>query len=89
MAIKTTWTCDKCGHSQDTGAQMWGIRLHVNHMTYDDGPSSSKHDALWCRDCTEGAHLLPPYDKDETKHIPPVPPTLEDLIREIVRSELP
>lgn len=87
--IVTTYTCDKCGHSQDTNDQMWSIGILI-----DDYPTSSPSyssrvpnpNRLWCRACVESLGLLP-----RAKDAPPLPtplPTLEDMVREIVREEV-
>ena len=83
--IVTTYTCARCGHAQTTNGQMWTIRVSVSHGTSASNYPSTTRDALWCRKYVEEKALLPsnpPIDP------PPELPTIEDLIREIVREEL-
>lgn len=91
MAIKTTWTCDRCGHVQEEPNQMWDVAVFVHHVdeTYNHAVSRSDLEggALWCRSCCDKFHLIgePQPEKDQ-----PSPPeiTLEDKIREIMREEI-
>ena len=84
--IVTTYTCDKCGHSQETRKQMWELGI-TSHCI--DGPSrynTPKEKALWCRKCTQSLGLLPQEKTD-----PPTPEpvlTLEDIVREIIHEEV-
>ena len=86
--IVTTYTCDKCGHSQESGTQMW----HVAVVLKGPGmpwPLFPKITSLWCRKCVETLALLPQGGGAEDAPPPPDPlPTLEDMIREIIRNEV-
>ena len=87
--IGTTYTCDRCNHEQTTFGKMWTVEIAVNEMGTWSKPSNSKGalSKLWCRRCVETFGLLQPA-KDDTEHVITPPPTLEDLIREIVQNEM-
>lgn len=87
MAIVTTYTCDKCGHSQKTDEQMWHIGVAVSHRQSlrDTTPAVT---ALWCRACVVNIGLFPTAaPAGEPRYKPQ--PTLEEMIREIVYKALP
>ena len=87
--IITTYTCDKCGHAQDKNDQMWNIGVVIGHdASIYYGNRTPNPVQLWCRDCIEGLGLLPPGGgAKDAPPLPDPPPTLEDMIREIVRQE--
>ena len=97
--IVTTYTCDKCGHAQNKNDQMWDIGVVIGHHASiygrDRTPASiygrdrtPNPVQLWCRDCIEELGLLPPGGgAKDAPPLPDPPPTLEDMIREIVRQE--
>ncbi len=86
--ITTTYTCDKCGKSVVYPEQLWYVRVQYccDHDFYGTGGSSTKT-LHWCRPCLETTGIIPCSQKapipDEKKL------SLEDLIREIVREEMP
>ena len=84
--IVTTYTCDRCGHSQPTDDQMWTVIVGINSGHYASQMPYKKREALWCRTCVEKLHLMPPHVL-KPADLPP-PPTLEDMIREIVADEV-
>ncbi len=86
--IVTTYTCDKCGHHQTTNDQMWGVGVVLQHgmVVSDYGPRLAPQvKGLWCRPCIESIGLLCAPPKPDDKDAP-APPTLEDMIREIVAN---
>ena len=87
--IVTTYTCDKCSHSQETYEQMWDIGIMVNHRanptSYGRFNATAKQ-ALWCRKCIIELGLLPAKKGDEPT--PEPTPTFEDMIREIIQEEI-
>ena len=88
--IVTTYTCDKCGHHQTTNDQMWGIAVVMEHgiPVPNYGPRlTPRHNGLWCRKCIESIGLLCAKPDPDDKTAKP-PPTLEDMIREIVANEV-
>lgn len=84
MGMKTTYTCDRCGKTQDNDNQMWSVGLVYRHgnsgVRYETNPNVYK-EALWCRPCM--VHLGPLAETDPVpKGVPQIPPpTLEDLVR--------
>lgn len=91
MSLKTLFTCDKCGTVQDMTKEFWSIGVVVKEgsMTTWSLPHPGKDSIMQvCRPCLE---LLGIYRSPDIKpgHIaPPPPPTLEDLIVEIVRNQV-
>ncbi len=89
--IVTTYTCDKCKHSQTERGkprQLWDIGIILN--TVPRAPYTSKaplHSAQWCRECLISAGIMVPSKTDETK-APLAPPTFEEMIREIAQEEI-
>ena len=88
--ITTIYKCDKCGHEQETNDQMWNIGVSVSHHGSQIGRyETPRGKEMWCRKCIEKLGLLPahggkPQKPDEPKS---APPSLEDMVREIVREE--
>jgi hypothetical protein len=83
MTITTTYTCDRCAVNQTTDEQFW--KIGVTYATLNSSfpqPTFARRMHV-CRICAEELGLVPPA----TLPAPP-PPTLEDLIREIIQSEL-
>ena len=84
--IVTTYTCDRCGHTQGDSDQMWNIGIFVTHNHYYVSASQSPHKSvLWCRRCAEEFHMLPTKDPVIKES---VAPTFEDILREIIREEI-
>ena len=89
MSIKTEYKCDHCGHTQDTSDQMWSIAIALWHgcsSTFYSQPSTPRGIQHWCRKCVEVFGLLPPKVAKPEEVIGD--PTLEDIIRELIRSEI-
>lgn len=95
MGVQTTLTCDRCRASCDVqaedkkeGRQFWEVRVgaYPRKMAHLNVPSASKV-ALWCRTCLAEFGMMP--TTDDGKKVEPAPtPTMEDLVREIVREEV-
>lgn len=86
MAIVTTYACDRCGHQQNSGEQMWDIGVGIQPTAQYKPIEYLKGKSLWCRACVVGVLGLLPKNNDDPP--PPSPaPTLEDMIRQIVREE--
>lgn len=87
--ITTTYTCDRCGQTQEKSRegpiQFWTITV-----TFSSGyGESTAHDVLWCRPCAELFCILRPKLSASGQPVPqPTQPTLDDLIRAIVREEI-
>ena len=90
--IVTTYTCDKCGHSQErpqSPKQLWDVGIGIEALgtgSYHSISSRLAHKQIWCRSCIIKSGLFPPSHIDKEKA--PTPPTLEDMIREIMKEEI-
>lgn len=85
--IKTNYICDRCAHPQESPDQFWVIGVKAKPYGYTTSQwEASDHQMQVCRPCLEvlGFHVRAPK-KDEPPL--PAPPTLEELIREIVQSQ--
>ena len=83
MAVKHIYICDKCGHEQSDTNQFWTVGVTANHATCPKEEFVDGKFMQVCRPCLEsfGIHVRH-KQKDET---PPPIPTVEDLIRDLVR----
>lgn len=83
--ITTIYKCDRCGAGQNTSDQFWRVDITIEtvekHIGHGSPLGKGKH---WCRRCMEEYGLLPNVTEDVTPISPS--PSLEDIIREIVRS---
>lgn len=88
MAITTIYKCDLCGHEQDNANQMWNVGIMFTSSPHLPTVSNShiRKMALWCRTCMVKHHLL--GDEKGKEVAPPIAPTLEEMIREIMRDEI-
>lgn len=85
--IVTTYSCDRCDHNQTTNQQMWEVGVHLRHC--EGTTHSTQHKALWCRKCVEAVGIFPsPLQKRGEDQTPPPAPTLEDMLREMIREEI-
>ena len=97
----TTYKCDRCGAEDATNALALqevtiGLRRTGYSMvtggayTYtDDHGRDSRPRVEWCRKCLVETGILPRHPSvDAALPVPPPPPSLEDMVREIVREEL-
>lgn len=57
MGIETTYTCDRCGHTQKTSNQMWEVGFA--YRSRYGGSYTVKTPQWWCRGCLEHFGLLP------------------------------
>lgn len=84
MAIK--YICDRCGGETDDGSKIYHVRLQAiatSRGPYQSHPSSHMKQAMWCENCIVQTVGARPPKEDE-----PPPPTLEDIIRDLVREEV-
>lgn len=86
--ITTIYKCDRCGHEQADEKSMW----HVETLSYYCGGGSQSYPshrnvALWCRKCADEFQLVTTPRPTPDVPVPPVV-SLEDQIREIVRTEI-
>ncbi len=82
--ITTKYKCDKCGSEQPAASQFYNVAVEVKEHGYSY-PSKTAG-CQWCRACAEAMHLLPVASNKPPLLTPP--PTLEDLIQEIVQTEI-
>jgi len=81
MASKTTYTCDRC--KQESDVYGWLNTISVSITRYP------QHTAEWCDDCVIALGVVLPSTLGRGHAQAPQPaPTIEDMIREIVRSEI-
>lgn len=90
MTTRTIHICDRCKAEQvDNYDGLHTVTLSVKPlMRYSANSSSNDHSETWCRKCVDDVGLLRfvPFIEEEAKKEPPLP-TLEEMIREIVRDE--
>lgn len=80
--------CDRCGATaQDDKHFLRHVAVGVN-WGYGFQAADRKLEAEWCRECLIKTGLHSPQNEADEKIAPPVPPTLEDLVRDIVREEI-
>ena len=77
MSITTIYKCDKCGNEQASDWQFWhvGITIFTQHIS-----KYTEQEIDVCQPCLESFGINVPDEKVKT--LPP--PTVEDLIREII-----
>lgn len=85
MSVQTTYTCDRCGAKQETHSQFWIVSVRVTPFNRDPSQFDTGPSAHWCRSCCEVFGILP-HTKERMVITPA--PTLEDMVREIVREEI-
>jgi len=95
MALKKIYSCDRegCNHTQENSTQMWAIELDIRTIDTprDSLPSyfrTNQRAQMWCRNCVVEVLGMLPRKKETPQERIERQPTLEDAIREIVRSEL-
>ena len=83
MAVKTTYTCDKCKKVQEEKGDLWHVGISVNcgkPASYTNAPLRMEV----CRPCLESFGIYM-KDKDTGSIVTDPIPTLEALIEEIVQ----
>jgi len=88
MSIKTLYTCDKCGVVQEDNKQFWTVGVTANCQTYPSDTFVTGMHMHVCRPCLESFGIYVHKKPDETTNTPE-PPTLEELINEIVLRCIP
>lgn len=88
---ETILTCDRCKEKVEKLIEVGaGERSHHYSMSYGGGGdiyTVYQLSAEWCLDCCIEMHIAEPCKKSQAQPIQP-PPTLEDMIREIIREEV-
>lgn len=85
MAITTIYKCDKCGAEQPTNVQFWHLDVGYQELSHSYGKSYTKGIHV-CRKCLESLGINASKAVRESPEYNP--PTIEDLIAEIVQREL-
>jgi len=79
--ITTIYKCDKCGNEQTSKEQFWLVEIVVSaHKLLRQVSKYTEREIDVCRPCLESFGINVPDEKAKT--LPP--PTVEDLIREII-----
>lgn len=87
MATKQVVTCDRCKKEQEDRVGFWCVSAGVGKYSGDSSwEKSFRQD--WCNDCCKEFGIYPNPKKPENIERQAAI-TLEDMIREIVRSEIP
>lgn len=95
MAIVTTHTCDRCGHSQDAyiGSKepdrrtMRLICIAISRNEHQDFTyNAGHHKALWCDQCLIDTGIIRLSKQPENPQ--PPEPSFEDKLREFIREEI-
>jgi hypothetical protein len=86
MSVTTIYKCDKCGAVQNTDNQFWtiGVTAKSRERTSDSFVQGKSMEV--CRPCLESFGLFVSKKIEEAPEYNP--PTLEELIREIIRNEV-
>ena len=85
MAITTIYKCDKCGAEQSTNVQFWLLNVSYQELSTSYGKSYTKGINV-CRKCLESLGINASKIVRESPEYSP--PTIEELIAEIVQREL-
>ena len=88
MSTSVTYKCDRCSKQQTNTPslpykeqlQMWAVAVSLN--------GSSRRTADWCRECVILMGILDVQKEGDVAVTPTPPPTIEDIIREIVNEEI-
>ncbi len=88
MIHPATYECDKCHAVQATDSQFWEVGIKCNHLNYTNNDFVDETFRMQvCRPCLEAFGIHVQARKRDEVPLPP-PPTLEDLIRELVAREV-
>jgi hypothetical protein len=88
MATNVTYTCDRCNKS-DTKLKLWEVSIgcepigdYAYRMQFHTIIKRQK--AEWCESCIKEMNIFVPLHRADIEQ---KGPTIEDIIREIVREE--
>lgn len=83
MSVKTIYTCDKCKAEQTSNDQFWVVGIKAHTVDYKNDSFVPGKQMEVCRPCLE---LLGIHAMKKEGVVTPAPPTIEDLIVEIIRN---
>lgn len=96
MSSITTYKCDRCGGTSTDREELKlsqigiGVKRDVGSFYYSPGSymlqDTQHREAEWCEKCLLEVGVMSPRPKEEAST--PSFPTLEDLLREIIREEI-
>ena len=87
MGRKVEFTCDSCETEHEDDNNLWSVGIVIkNKYAESEFHGRTKIQALWCRECMERHHLLDYVELAQKKEPLPPPPTIEDMIRDIVHE---
>lgn len=79
--ITTIYKCDICGLEQDDNKQFWTVGVTASYQGYSSMSFVENKYLEVCRPCLESLGIYVQKKKDDSL---PNPPTIEELIREII-----
>jgi DNA-directed RNA polymerase subunit RPC12/RpoP len=86
MSTKTTYSCDRCKSEFSDRKAIKSVSAGVGEYAGSDAWFKSFRQD-WCHNCLKEFGL--PYEHAKAKDIPPSPPpTLDDMLRELIRHEV-
>jgi hypothetical protein len=91
MAQTTTYTCDRCGVLKVEAPKfLTEVKIvTAAHWSRDGYRSLAIPPQMWCDDCLIATGLIHPGNVSRpASEAPAVAPTLEEVIRQIVREEV-
>ncbi len=90
MAQTTTYTCDRCGKWEvDKSDFLVPVAVRVGSSWAKDGWTNAIIPTqMWCKECIAAMGILHPGTMGMNAPLLSVAPTLEEVIREIVRDEV-
>lgn len=95
MGTKTTYTCDKCGRTEDHQSFLFKLSTSVDKYQYSYRIETTHKQAFhakpvqtdWCGECCAKLGLAELIDAPKAEE-PSPPMSMEDFIREIIREEI-
>jgi hypothetical protein len=89
MSRVTTYTCDKCGATSTDAAVIRLERVCIVFGQHHTTTQHEEHSADWCLRCRIYMGITHAgYDTQNKIDPRPEPPTLEELVREIIKEEI-
>jgi hypothetical protein len=87
MSHTTTWMCDRCKESSNDRKALALETIGIRWNQYQSASQSLIHQAEWCVKCRVEMGVVGPSHDPNAQPIAP-PPTLEDVIRELIKEEI-